>query len=130
LDRKKTVMICDDEIDLLEMFQLALGTEYETLTVDSGKDCIEKYFEEKKVKNKKIDILLLDYKLGDMQGDTVAKKVKELNDLKIIMISAYELDEKMVEELKQSGYIVDIIKKPVSMRTLIDKIDALARTTT
>lgn len=130
MDRKKTVMICDDEIDLLEMFQLALGTEYETLTVDSGKDCIEKYFEEKKVKNKKIDILLLDYKLGDMQGDTVAKKVKELNDLKIIMISAYELDEKMVEELKQSGYIVDIIKKPVSMRTLIDKIDALARTTT
>jgi hypothetical protein len=36
------------------------------LTVDSGKDCIEKYFEEKKVKTKKIDILLLDYKLGDM----------------------------------------------------------------
>jgi hypothetical protein len=36
------------------------------LTVDFGKDCIEKYFEEKKVKNKKIDILLLDYKLGDM----------------------------------------------------------------
>jgi DNA-binding response OmpR family regulator len=122
-------MICDDEIDLLEMFQLALSTEYETLTVNSGKDCIDKYFEEKKVKNKKIDILLLDYKLGDMQGDTVAKKVKELND-KIIMISAYELDEKMVEEQKQSGYIVDAMKKPVSMKSLIEKIDALTRTTT
>ena len=64
--RKKTIIICDDEIDLLEMFQVALSREYERLTVDSGKDCIDKYFEEKKVKNKKIDILLLDYKLGDM----------------------------------------------------------------
>jgi DNA-binding NtrC family response regulator len=63
LYRKKTIIICDDEIDLLEMFQVALSREYETLTVDSGKDCIEKYFEEK---TKKIDILLLDYKLGDM----------------------------------------------------------------
>jgi DNA-binding response OmpR family regulator len=63
---KKTIIICDDEIDLLEMFQVALSREYETLTVDSGKDCIEKYFAERKVKNKKMDILLLDYKLGDM----------------------------------------------------------------
>jgi DNA-binding response OmpR family regulator len=124
LDRKKTVMICDDEIDLLDMFQLALGTEYEILTADCGKDCIGKYFEEKKVKGKKIDILLLDYRLGDMQGDTVAKKVKELNDVKIIMISAYELDEKMVGDLKQSGYIVDVIKKPVSMKSLIEKIES------
>jgi DNA-binding response OmpR family regulator len=66
LYRKKTIIICYDEIDLLEMFQVALSREYETLTIDSGKDYIEKYFEEKKVKNKKIDILLLDYKLGDM----------------------------------------------------------------
>ena len=124
MDRKKIVMICDDEIDLLEMFQLVLGTEYEILTADCGKDCIEKYFEEKKVKGKEIDILLLDYRLGDMQGDTVAKKVKELNDVKIIMISAYELDEKTVEGLKRSGYIVDVIKKPVGMKSLIEKIES------
>ncbi|MDQ4015882.1 MAG: response regulator [Thermoproteota archaeon] len=122
--RKKTIMICDDEIDLLEMFKVALSEEYEILTANSGKNCIEKYFEEKKVKNKKIDILLLDYRLGDMYGDTVAKKVKELDDVKIIMISAYELDPKMVDELKQSGYIVDVIKKPVSMKSLIEKIES------
>jgi DNA-binding response OmpR family regulator len=51
-----------------------------------------------------------------------------LNDAKIIMISAYELNEKMVEELKQSEYIVDVTKKPVSMKTLIEKIELLTRT--
>lgn len=115
-------MVCDDEIDLLEMFQLILGTEYEVLTADSGKYCIEKYFEEKKVKGKKIDILFLDYRLGDMYGDTVAKKVKGLNDVKIIMVSAYELEQEMVEGLKQLGSIVDIIKKPVSTKSLMEKI--------
>ncbi len=68
--------------------------------------------------------MLLDYRLGDMQGDTVAKKVKELNDVKIIMISAYELDGNIVEELKRSRYIVDVIKKPVSMKSLIEKIES------
>jgi hypothetical protein len=41
---KKTIIICDDEIDLLEIFQVALSREYETLTTDSEKDCIVKYF--------------------------------------------------------------------------------------
>ena len=41
---------------------------------------------------------------------TVAKKVKELTDVKIIVISAHELDDKEDEELKQSGYILDVIK--------------------
>jgi DNA-binding response OmpR family regulator len=96
------------------------------LTADSGKCCIEKYFEEKKVKGKKIDILLLDYRLGDMYGDTVAKKVKELNDVKIIMVSAYELDQEIVEGLKHSGSIVDIIKKPVSVKSLMEKIKSFS----
>ncbi len=42
-------MICDDEIDILEMFQAALSEDYEILTADSGEDCIGKYFEERKV---------------------------------------------------------------------------------
>jgi hypothetical protein len=41
----------------------------------------------------------------------VAKKVKELNDVNIIMISAHELDDKEDEKLKQPGYILDVIKR-------------------
>jgi hypothetical protein len=51
--------------------------------------------------------------------DIVAKKViqiEELDDLKIVMINADDLPEEMVEEQKQSRYIVDIIKKAVSVK--------------
>ena len=47
--RKKTIMICDDEIDIFEMFQAALSEDYEILTADSGDDCIRNYFEERKI---------------------------------------------------------------------------------
>jgi hypothetical protein len=60
--------------------------------------------------------------------DIVAKKViqiEELNDLKIVMINAYDLPEEMVEVLKQSGYIVDIMKKAVSVKnSLIEMIES------
>ena len=59
--------------------------------------------------------------------DMVAKKViqiEKLNDLKIVMINAYDLPEEMVEEQKQSGYIVDIMKKAVSVKnSLIEMIE-------
>ncbi len=60
-----------------------------------------------------------------MRGDAVAKKVKELNNVKVIIVSAYDLEEKMVEELKHSGNIVDFIKKPVSIKCLIEKIESV-----
>jgi hypothetical protein len=61
-------MICDDnEIDILR-FQVALSEDYEILTADSEEDCIDKYFDEKKVKAKEIDSLLLDYRLDDIKS--------------------------------------------------------------
>ena len=69
---KKTVMICDDERDLLELFGLALNIKYNVIPVDSGEDCIDKYIDEKNQGNK-IHLILLDYRLGGMFGDSVAR---------------------------------------------------------
>jgi response regulator RpfG family c-di-GMP phosphodiesterase len=44
---KKTVMICDDERDLLELFGKALQKKYNIILVGSGEDCIDKYIEER-----------------------------------------------------------------------------------
>jgi response regulator RpfG family c-di-GMP phosphodiesterase len=74
---KKTVMICDDERDLLELFGLALNIKYNVILVDSGEDCIDKYINEKNQGNE-MHLILLDYRLGGMFGDSVARKIKEL----------------------------------------------------
>jgi response regulator RpfG family c-di-GMP phosphodiesterase len=116
---KKTVMICDDERDLLELFGLALKSKYNVIQVSSGEDCIEKFIEEKSRGNK-IHLLLLDYKLGDMMGDSVARKIKEYNGTKIILISAYYLDDALVKDLEEKNYIVNYVEKPIHLNSLID----------
>ena len=116
--QKKTVMICDDERDLLLLFGLALRPKYNVIQVGSGKDCIEKYQEEKNQGNK-IHLLLLDYRLGDMFGDSVARTIKQYNGTKIILISAYDLDSAFVKELEENKYIVKYIEKPIQLADLI-----------
>jgi CheY-like chemotaxis protein len=116
---KKTVMICDDDRDLLDLFGLALKSKYNVIQVSSGEDCIEKFIEEKSRGNK-IHLLLLDYKLGDMMGDSVARKIKEYNGTKIILISAYYLDDALVKDLEEKNYIVKYVEKPIHLNSLID----------
>jgi response regulator RpfG family c-di-GMP phosphodiesterase len=59
---KKTIMICDDEPDVLLSFEIMLKPIYNIMLVDSGEECIAKYIEEINRGNK-IDHVLLDYKL-------------------------------------------------------------------
>ena len=115
---KKTVMVCDDEQDLLQLFGLALGSKYNVILVESGENCIEKYIEEKSRGNK-IHLILLDYRLGDMLGDSVARKIKKYNGTRIILISAYDLDNTFVKELEENEYIAKYIEKPIELANLI-----------
>ena len=115
-------MICDDEIDLLNMYKTALQTNYNVIVVDSGKDCIDRYIAEHH-SGKKIHVLLLDYKLGDMLGDIVACKISELNGVKTLLISAYDLDEKMVKDLVAKRCIVGTIRKPIRLPAMMQRIE-------
>ena len=116
---KKTVMVCDDEQDLRLLFGLTLKLKYNVIQVESGKNCIEKYIEEKNRGNK-IHLILLDYRLGDMLGDTVARKIKAYNGAKIILISAYDLDQALIKELEENKFIVEFIEKPIEPANLIE----------
>jgi CheY-like chemotaxis protein len=122
LSERKTVMVCDDEIDLLYLFKSALEPTYDVLAVESGKGCIEKFVEERH-KGKKVDLLLLDYKLGDMLGDIVACKVHELNGVKTFLISAYELEQEVVNHLMERRCIIGVMRKPIRMSVMIDELE-------
>jgi DNA-binding response OmpR family regulator len=118
---KKTVMICDDEADLLKIYSVALKKHFNVLTVDSGRACIEKYMDYV-LRGKKIDALLLDYRLCDIWGDDVACKVRELDGTKIILISAFEIEKEKIDQLKESKCIVDSIIKPVGLKALLENV--------
>ena len=122
--QKKTVMICDDEPDILTIYSNFLKRKYTIITANSGQTCIEKY-KDNRLNGKKIDVLLVDYRLGDMLGDAVACQIRELDSTKSLLITAYDLDEKLLDDIKARGCIVGQLKKPLSLVSLGENIDSL-----
>jgi two-component system, sporulation sensor kinase E len=117
--RKKehTLLICDDEPDLLELYAAMLSDDYKIMKASSGEECIRKYIETKE-KMDNITVILLDFRIGEMTGDKVARDIKEINDAKIILISAYEINDDLIQRLKDERVIVEFVSKPVSLDTL------------
>jgi CheY-like chemotaxis protein len=124
--KKKTIMICDDERDVLLFFKLVLESRYNIILVGSGEDCIDKYIEEKNRGNE-IHLILLDYRLGRMLGDSVARKIKEHDGTKIILISAYDLDHALLKELIDGDYIVKYVEKPIRTNRLVELVTEITR---
>jgi response regulator RpfG family c-di-GMP phosphodiesterase len=68
--KKKTIMICDDERDVLVLFGLVFGSKYHVIMADSGEECIDRFMEEKN-RGYKVHLILLDYRLGDMMVELI-----------------------------------------------------------
>ena len=117
--RKKvhTLLICDDEPDLLELYAAMLSDDYKIVKASSGDECIRKYSEMKKKKDE-ITVILLDFRIGEVTGDKVARDIKEINGAKIILISAYEIDHDLIQRLKDERAIIEFVSKPITLDTL------------
>ncbi len=124
--KKKMMMICDDEPDILLLFGLIFRSIYDVIMVDSGEECIERYIEETNRGNK-ISLILLDYKLGGMWGDSVARKIKECNETKIILNSAYDVNGVLIRELESGNYISKYIQKPFDTDRLTDLVAEIVK---
>jgi response regulator RpfG family c-di-GMP phosphodiesterase len=117
--RKKehTLLICDDQPDLLELYAAMLSEDYKIIKAFSGYECIRKYIEMKE-KMEDVTVILLDFRIGEMTGDKVARDIKEINGAKIILISAYEIDRDLIQRLKDEGVIIEFVPKPITLDTL------------
>jgi two-component system KDP operon response regulator KdpE len=75
----------------------------------------------------KPDAVLLDIMLPDMDGWQVCRRIREMSDIPIIMLTALGSDENVVERLNLGAD--DYIVKPVAVEELIARIRALLRRT-
>jgi CheY-like chemotaxis protein len=115
--REHTLLICDDENELLDLYGAMLSADYKIVKASSGHECIQIYSELKDKTNYK-DVILIDFKLGDIMGDELARKIREIGNAKIILISAYDIDQNLIKSLKDEGMIVEFLLKPIRIVTL------------
>jgi len=120
----KTVIICDDESDVLRVYKIALGSRFNVLTAMSGEDCIRTY--SKSIESDgKVDLVVVDYRLGDMLGDELARKLQKIAATKVLLLTAFEIEPTYVSDLKSEKIISSFLKKPVGLASLIGTITEL-----
>ena len=120
---KYAVLIIDDEEHILELMEYNLSTNgFKVFTATCIKEADEI------LKNEKIDLMLLDIMLPDLDGMSALKKYRQdtrTKNIPIIMVTAKaeEIDKIIGLELGADDYIT----KPFSVREVVARINAVIR---
>jgi two-component system response regulator PilR (NtrC family) len=116
-DNPYQVLIVDDELSMREVLEMLLRKNgYRATCADSGRAAI------KQMKEKRFDLLLLDIRLGDMDGIEVLKSAKDKDsDVVVIMISAHATAETAVDAMNAGAY--DYVPKPFDTNELLSTIE-------
>lgn len=122
MSNQKTVLLVDDhQNSLIVLKKMLERSGIRVIAVDNGKESVE-YCR----KNKKIDLVMMDIKMPDMDGYKAMREIKKLNpSMKVIAETAYGLygDRKTILE---AGFD-DYLPKPITKESLEKIIDLYLR---
>ncbi|MBP2241034.1 DNA-binding response OmpR family regulator [Cytobacillus eiseniae] len=107
----------DSVCSMLEMFFIKEG--YEGVFVHNGQDGFDRFNREK------WDLIIVDWMLPIMDGVTLCRKIRDLSQVPIIMLTAKDSESDQVLGLEMGAD--DYVTKPFSPLTLMARIKAVTR---
>lgn len=121
--QKQTILVVDDEQDLLDLIEYNLKKEgFNVIKSENGVDALKKTHEHKP------DLVLLDIMMPKMDGLEVCEKMRtddELKHIPIVFLTARGDEKTEVEGL--DGGADDYVTKPISPTKLMSRIKAVLR---
>ncbi|WP_428388099.1 response regulator [Mucisphaera sp.] len=119
---RKTVLVVDDDPQILEVFRevLSVDDRIDLKTASTGYDA--------GILTEQVrpDLMILDYMLPDVNGNVVCETVRaneDLNDMKIVIISGV-VNQDEINGLLGAG-ATEFIKKPFNAEQLLQRIEEL-----
>ena len=120
---KQTILVVDDEQDLLDLIEYNLKKEgFAVIKAENGLEGI------KAAKEHKPDLILLDIMMPKMDGLEVCNQIRQDQEIKktpIIFLTARGDEKTEVEGLNMGGD--DYVTKPISTTKLMSRIKAVLR---
>ena len=117
------ILIIDDEFSVAEVVEAILtDAGHEVVTASNGQQGLER------AKEKRPDLVLLDFMMPIMGGPSTIKALREepeLRDVPIIVMSS--LPESTVSSSAKGEYVA-FLRKPFRMRRVIDIVNGALRT--
>ncbi|HOV25534.1 MAG TPA: response regulator transcription factor [Pseudobacteroides sp.] len=119
-DTRKTILIIEDEAGISELLSYALRREgYKTIAEFSGYSGMDR------LKSEKVDLLLLDLMLPDINGIDICRTVKSEYKIPVIILTA---KSDIVDKVTGFSFGADdYITKPFDIREVIARVNAAFR---
>ena len=116
---KDTILIVEDDRDIMEVVTIMLGREgFKVLKATNGKEAIEEIA-------KRPDLIILDVMLPDMDGFTVCRRIRQESLAPVLFLTAKTGVQDKTEGLEAGGD--DYLVKPFFQEELRARIRALLR---
>lgn len=121
--KRKTILIADDDEAILEVCaEMLLETGYSVETVSGGYEAVNLF----QKKSEKIDLVILDILMPDLDGFETYKKLKEIDKNVLVLFSSGYIEEEQFKKEDFGEKMKDaFIAKPYNMSTLNKKIEFL-----
>ncbi len=114
-DKKKTILICDDEEGIRESFKLILADSYDLKFANNGPEALET------IKSLTPDLVLLDIKMPKVHGLEILKEIKKVKPgLPVIIVTGYQSVEMAQEAVKNGA--ADYIPKPFDSKQIMKAV--------
>lgn len=112
----KKVIIIDDEISICDSLEFALEDKYNVMFTTNPYEGLEK------IKENNINVVLLDLKIGDVNGLDILEKIKEYDkNISVIMMTAYGSIVSSVDAIKKGAFTY--LTKPLNLEELYISIE-------
>lgn len=117
----KYILIVEDDREINKLLCTFLKEQgYETLSAGNGLEAMKLFRE-----NKGIEIVLLDLMLPFQSGDSVLKKMREVSQVPVIIISAKDTVQNKVDIIRMGAD--DYITKPFDLDEVLVRLEAVLR---
>ena len=114
------ILIVEDDLDMQEMMVSFMQKNgFMVIAANNADELTEK------LKSQRVDLILLDVMLGDENGISICREIRETNNIPVIIVSALSADQDRL-----SGFEVgadDYIVKPFNPQILLAKVKAILK---
>ncbi len=116
MDRCKKILVVDDDIGILESFDVLLGEDHEMVTAQSGYQALER------LREGAYQVIFLDIKMPGMNGIDVLRRIKrQTQSARVVIVTALPQEE-YEDEAKMLG-IDAYVRKPFDVGEIQQIVD-------
>lgn len=123
MNTQKRILCVDDEPVNLKLLEVLLGPKgYEVITASNGREALER------ISERRIDIVLLDAMMPEMNGFDACRTIKEnerYRNIPVVMITALKSKEDRIKSIEAGAE--DFISKPFNVEEVLARVKMLLR---